>query len=128
MNNTIIQTLAKILGVILIGALGAYLHNYFVSSKSETQINAFSTYLFFTISTIFIITIIELTFKILPDKVVYAFLIGTFLKIGFFTLIFFGNGLLDVSLSFNDRLTIIIPLLVFLFVEVIAVVLTLKRT
>jgi hypothetical protein len=63
----------------------------------------------------------------MSDKVGYAFLVGIFLKLGFFTVLFLSKGILDKPLSTTDRLGLILPLFLFLILEVTAVATRLKQ-
>lgn len=114
-----------VLALFLIGIL---VHPHvFKQAAHPPQISIFGVYLFFALAASIIITGIELLFDVMSDKVGYAFLVGIFLKLGFFTVIFLAKGLLDKPLSMTERLGIVVPLFLFLIVEVIAVGTRLKQ-
>jgi|APGre2960657444_1045066.scaffolds.fasta_scaffold34313_2 hypothetical protein len=113
-------------GLILAILLIIYqLHAFFVSGLSLPY-NLWSIYLFFSISSIVVISFLEWLHTIMPDKVAYAFLIALFLKMGFFLLLYASKGLLDKPMLFSARISLLIPLFIFLFFEVIVVSLRLN--
>lgn len=109
-------------------ALGIWLHPIVLpSSTNPPLISITAIYLFFGIAALIIVTGIELLFDVMSDKVGYAFLVGIFLKLGFFTVLFLSKGILDKPLSTTDRLGLILPLFLFLIIEVAAVATRLKQ-
>ena len=88
----------------------------------------FSIYLFFVIASLIIITGIELLFDFMPANAGYAFLVGIFLKMGAFILIFFSKGLGEATMNFTEKIAILVPLFVFLIIETIAIATRLKQT
>lgn len=92
----------------------------------KLSISLSSIYLFFTIASIFIITSIELIYKYIPASVGYAFLVGIFLKMGIFVILFFAQGMSKTTLSMTDKFSILIPLFVFMAIEIVPVIKSLK--
>jgi hypothetical protein len=92
----------------------------------KLSISLSSIYLFFTIASIFIITSIELIYKYIPASVGYAFLVGIFLKMGIFMIMFYAKTLSKTTLSMTDKFSILVPLFVFMSIEIIPVLKSLK--
>ncbi len=92
----------------------------------KLSISLSSIYLFFTIASLFIITSIELIYKYIPASVGYAFLVGIFLKMGIFVILFFAQGMSKTTLSMTDKFSILIPLFVFMAIEIVPVIKSLK--
>lgn len=92
----------------------------------KLSISLSSIYLFFTIASLFIITSIELIYKYIPASVGYAFLVGIFLKMGIFVILFFAQGMSKTALSMTDKFSILIPLFVFMAIEIVPVIKSLK--
>lgn len=114
--------------VVTLLLIGISVHPYLFDLKGQApKISYVGIYLFFAISASVIITGIELLFDVMSDKVGYAFLVGIFLKLGFFTVMFLSKGLLDKPLTMSERLGIVMPLFLFLIVEVIAIGTRLKQ-
>lgn len=114
--------------VVTLLLIGISVHPYLFDLKGQApKISYVGIYLFFAISASIIITGIELLFDVMSDKVGYAFLVGIFLKLGFFTVMFLSKGLLDKPLTMSERLGIVMPLFLFLIVEVIAIGTRLKQ-
>jgi hypothetical protein len=77
--------------------------------------------LFHFISTLVIYTLIEGVSCKMPNQAGYAYLASIFLKIGFFVLLFKATIFSDVVLEKEERISLIIPLFLFLIAEAIAV-------
>lgn len=114
--------------ILVLFLLGIWLHPYLFGQSTQTpKFSVVGVYTFFAIAASVIITGIELMFDVMSDKVGYAFLIGVFLKLGFFTVLFLAKGLLDKPLAMSERLGIVVPLFLFLIIEVVAVATRLKQ-
>lgn len=97
-------------------------HQYILSAnKTELSFSLSSVYLFHIIAASLVYVIIEVIAEKLPTQAGYAYLASIFLKMGFFVLIFntdlFGNEMLTKP----ERISLVIPLFVFLITEAIAV-------
>jgi hypothetical protein len=57
----------------------------------------------------------------LPNQAGYAYLASIFLKIGFFVLLFSATVFSDVVMEKEERISLVIPLFLFLIAETIAV-------
>ena len=102
-------------------------HNYLLLAfDTKVAFSLISIYSFFGISSVIIITGLELLFKYLPSSTGYAFLVSVFLKMGLFILLFFAGSLSDVALNKVDKISILIPLFSFMALETLAVVSRLK--
>jgi hypothetical protein len=102
-------------------------HSYLIEAfETKVAFSLLSVYLFFGISSIVIITVLELLFKYLPSSTGYAFLVSVFLKMGLFILLFFAGSLSDIALNKVDKISILIPLFSFMSLETLAVVSRLK--
>jgi hypothetical protein len=124
-NNT--QTILLYNGIIALFFGFGFIHSFIVhNSIDKPQLSVLMIYLFFALFAAFITTGIELFYKVIPDKIGYMFLIGTFIKLGFFTVLFLGKGLLDKPLSMTEKLGILIPLFLFLSLEVFVIMKRLK--
>ena len=82
----------------------------------------FSLYAFFGISSIFIVTGIELLYTVMPNNAGYGFLVGMFVKMGLFMMIFYSKMLEIKNIHFSDKIFILLPLFVFLFLETLVVI------
>jgi hypothetical protein len=100
---------------IVMGALQSLFFNW---SLPFTEV---SLYLFFGISSVFIVTGIELLYTIMPNNAGYGFLVGMFIKMGLFMMIFYSKMLELKNILLVDKMFILIPLFVFLFLETLVV-------
>lgn len=80
-----------------------------------------SLYAFFGISSVVIVTGIELLFSVMPNNAGYGFLVGMFVKMGLFMMIFYSKMLDLKTILLLDKMFILIPLFVFLFLETLVV-------
>lgn len=83
--------------------------------------SVFSLYAFFGISSVVIVTGIELLFSVMPNNAGYGFLVGMFVKMGLFMMIFYSKMLDLKTILLLDKMFILIPLFVFLFLETLVV-------
>ena len=82
---------------------------------------AVSLYVFFGVSSVFIITGIELLYTVMPNNAGYGFLVGMFVKMGLFMMMFYSKMLELKTILLVDKMFILIPLFVFLFLETLVV-------
>ncbi len=128
-NNTLKRILTYN-GVVVLTFLLLYFSHQALLNPVNWKIpfSLFSIYLFFVIASLIIITGIELLFDFMPANAGYAFLVGIFLKMGAFILIFFSKGLGEATMNFTEKIAILVPLFVFLIIETIAIATRLKQT
>lgn len=114
----------------LIGGILTFLLHYFVLQMLDNKLpySLLGIYLFFAIAAVIIISGVEYLFKIMPASAGYGFLVGIFLKMGVFMVIFLGGNLADLKLSLLHKLSILIPLFFFMSVEALSVVKRLKQS
>jgi hypothetical protein len=79
-------------------------------------------YLFFTVSAIIVYGAVEAVFSKLPNQAGYAYLMMMCLKIGAFVLIFQQDVFAKTNLLQVERLSLVVPLFLFLVAEALAVV------
>ncbi len=112
-----IITVSVILVLLFVITFG--LHNYI--NNSDLSFSLLNIYSFHAISAIVVYTIVELVASKLPSQAGYAYLMMIFLKIGTFILIFQGSVFLKNDLSLPERISLIVPLFIFLIAEALAV-------
>lgn len=127
-NKTLQRILMYNAIVLFTMVAGGWLHAYLLEKiVPNSAVPVFSMYVFFAGFSILIITAIELLFKTMPNQIGYVFLIGVFIKLGFFTILFLSKGLLEKSVLLPERFAMILPLFLFIGIEVIAVGSLLKQ-
>ncbi len=97
-----------------------YVH-HFLLEKEIVSYSLMSVYLFHLIASVFVYTIIEAVAEYLPDQAGYAYLASMFLKLGFFLLMFKSALFSGVSLVQVERISLVIPLFLFLIIEAAAI-------
>ena len=116
-----IKRIISYLAIIIVVFIVVYFsHDYFLSAK-ELHYSLFSVYLFHVVSTILIYFIVEMVSWKLPSQAGYAYLASMFLKIGFFVMIFQSTIFSDIELEKFERVSLIVPLFLFLIIEAVAV-------
>jgi len=109
-----------IISVIILFILSYSLHQYVLQSKEITPtFSLLSVYLFYVISAITIYLIVEFVAEYLVSQAGYAYLACIFIKLGFFVLIF-NNPVFTEDLSKPERISLVVPLFLFLISEAIA--------
>ena len=126
------NTLKRILlfnGIALVSLVLFYkLHiSLFNDSSWKLNFSLLSVYLFFSIASLVIISVIEILFDITPANAGYIFLVGIFIKMGLFILIFYSKGLADAKMNVIEKLSIFAPLFLFLLIETLAITTRLKQ-
>ena len=87
----------------------------------QLQYSLFSVYLFHALSAIIVYLIIEFLFTKLPNQVGYAYLMLMCFKIGAFVLIF-QKSVFAVDLeALQERISLVVPLFIFLIIEALLV-------
>jgi hypothetical protein len=127
------NTLKRILiynGLLIVAFLLLYFTHHSILSPSawKAPFSLFSIYLFFAICSFVLITGIELLFDFNPTSAAYAFLVGIFLKMGLFMMLFFAKGLAEHPLNFTEKIGILLPLFSFLGIEAAAIITRLKKS
>lgn len=126
------NTLKRILlfnGIALVSLVLFYkLHiSLFNDSFWKLNFSLLSVYLFFSIASLVIISVIEILFDVTPANAGYIFLVGIFIKMGLFILIFYSKGLADAKMNVIEKLSIFAPLFLFLLIETLAITTRLKQ-
>lgn len=127
-NNTLKRILIYNSLVLISFCILYFIHNLVIDPAAwKAPFSLFSIYLFFGICSIILITGIEFLFDVNPTSAAYAFLVGIFLKIGLFMLIFFAKGLAEHPLNFTEKIGILLPLFTFLGIESAAIITRLRK-
>lgn len=97
-------------------------HKYMINLKDiNMSFSLFSVYLFHVISAIIVYVIVEAVALKLPNQAGYAYLTSVFLKLGFFVLLFQASVFANEALTKPERISLVIPLFLFLITEAVAV-------
>ncbi|MFD0964569.1 DUF6168 family protein [Pseudofulvibacter geojedonensis] len=96
-----------------------FLHDALLSKSLPFSL--FNNYLFHAIAAVVVYAIIELMADKLPSQAGYAYLAAIFIKMGVFMLFFQESIFGNVNLVKSDKLSLIIPLFLFLIIEAIGV-------
>lgn len=96
------------------------IHSFILNAQEASVFySLLGVYIFHLIAAMFVYGIVELVAKFLPDQAGYAYLGSIFIKIGFFVLIFKASVFSNVEMPMPERLSLIVPLFLFLFAEAI---------
>ena len=111
-----------LIAVLLLFVISFFLHNFILDSKEiSVSFSLLGVYGFHVISAIVVYSIVELVAEKIPNQAGYAYLASIFLKIGFFVLIFQASIFANEELTKPERISLVIPLFLFLITEAIAV-------
>ena len=78
-----------------------------------------SMYIFHAIAYMVICLCVEFLYSKMPNQVGYAYLASVFIKIGLFVLVFKAEIFGDEPLSMAERLSVVVPLFLFIAFEAI---------
>lgn len=115
-------------GIILLVLAGMVFHPLVAPAGPKSVVSVSDMYLFFGLFALVIVNAMEVLYRSMPDKLGYLFLVATFIKLGFFMIAFLSKGLLEKPLTWSDKLAILLPLFVFLALEVVAIATRLSDT
>lgn len=106
---------------------GIFLHGFLIEkSNVSLPFSLTNIYLFFAIASSIIVTTVVLLQKTIPNQLGYLFLTAVFIKLGLFLLIFSEHLYGENQLEKIARISIIVPLFIFLAFEGVAIGRTLK--
>lgn len=114
-----------LISAVIVAVLGSFFHDLWFGEQI-LNFSVYEVYVFFGVFAVFILIGLYFMNEYIPDKTGYAFLVGIFLKLGFFLIYFLGDEEKFKDPNMTERLSIIIPLILFLFIEVLAVAKFLK--
>ncbi len=110
--------------LLIVGAvfLAVFLTHQYALNNSQLilSFSLLKMYLFHAIASVVVYVMIEIVADKLPSQAGYAFLAAVFLKIGVFILLFSAVIFPEVTLPKFQRISLIIPLFLFLIIEAIA--------
>ena len=87
----------------------------------QLQYSLLSVYLFHALAAIIVYLIIEFLFTKLPNQVGYAYLMLMCFKIGAFVLIFQKSVFAVDLVALQERISLVVPLFIFLIIEALLV-------
>ena len=111
-----------IYSVVLSGVFVAsyFLHVLFLENNNhELPFNLLGMYWFNAAASLLVYLFIEVIASKLPSQAGYSYLVSVFLKLGFFLLIFKNEIFSAQELQMVERLSIVLPLLLFLTLETV---------
>lgn len=115
------KRIALFIAVVIAVFFMSYFGHQFVINNNQIahSYSLFSVYLFHIIASIIIYVLLELVAEHLPTNAGYAYLALTFIKMGFFVLIFQKVVFGETSLSQPERISLVVPLFLFLTLEAV---------
>ncbi|WP_299713941.1 DUF6168 family protein [uncultured Tenacibaculum sp.] len=99
----------------------SYFTNAYLVKELTLSFSLLQVYLFHVIAAFIVYGIVEFVASILPNQAGYAYLASIFIKIGLFVLIFNGSVFAKENLSRPERLSLVVPLFLFLITEAVAI-------
>ena len=105
--------------MVVLFAISYNSHLFLLTQKLSFSI--FNVYAFHLLSAIVVYSVVEIVSSKLPNQAGYAYLMMMFLKIGAFVLIFKNEVFAKEALSQAERVSLVVPLFLFLIAEAVAV-------
>ncbi|RKF05045.1 hypothetical protein C8N26_0444 [Tenacibaculum lutimaris] len=108
--------------IILVLGIGGFFLNSFLLSNAEVTLSfsVLQVYCFNVIATILIYALIEWVLGYLPNETGYLYLGMLMVKFGIFILLFQKSIFSEAGLTTPEKATLLIPIMVFLAIETIA--------
>ncbi|WP_442264716.1 DUF6168 family protein [Tenacibaculum sp. ZS6-P6] len=107
--------------VLVLLFLLSYFTNSYLVKELTISFSLLQVYLFHVIAAFVVYAIVEFVASILPNQAGYAYLASIFIKIGLFVLIFNGSVFAKENLSRPERVSLVVPLFLFLITEAITI-------
>lgn len=114
------RTLVSMVVAIAVTFVLYYFHRFLIDHYSASlSFKLMDTYIFHFVAYFCVVVGLEFTRKVTPDNVGFGYFATIFIKLGAFALIFGSVLFAQESLSMFERLSIVVPLLIFIFMETI---------
>ncbi len=122
MNKQVVKRMIVFsISIVVLVLIGIFVQPALIKTQPKSLVSVPDMYLFFGISALIIINSIEALYQQMPDKIGYLFLVATFIKLGFFMILFLSKGLMEHALTWSDKFGILLPLFLFLSLEVYSI-------
>lgn len=129
MKSSIVKRIIAV-SVIIIAVLflGEFLHLYLVEKfEWKVDLQIASLYYFFGFGALFTYLLLEVGKSFVPDKIIIIFMVSLMIKLGMFIVLFFGGELEIDTLNMSTRISIVIPLFLFVIIECVLALLVLRE-
>ena len=109
--------------IVLLFGIGGFLLNNFLLSNADVTLSfpVLHVYLFNIIATILIYTLVEVVLGYLPNETGYLYLGLMMVKMGILILLFQKSIFSEEGLTKPEKLTLLIPMLLFLAIEAVGI-------
>lgn len=109
------------IAAVVVAFLASYFPHHLIIQAKEINLSfsLLSVYVFYVIAALLVYAIVEFIAEKMPNQAGYAYLASIFLKIGFFVLIFKSSVFSNDALSKIERISLIVPLFLFLILEAV---------
>lgn len=114
------RILLFLLALVLLFIVSYFLNSYLVIEENFS-FSLLSVYLFHTIAALIVYAVVEFVADKMPNQAGYAYLASIFIKIGFFVLIFNTTVFANPNLTKPERISLVVPLFLFLITEAVVV-------
>lgn len=99
----------------------SYFSNLYLLGNTELSFSLLQVYAFHAIAAFIVYAIVEFIASVLPTQAGYAYLASIFIKIGVFVLVFNASVFAKDNLSRPERISLVVPLFLFLITEAIVI-------
>lgn len=119
MKNNIVKRVIAVSAIIVATLfIGEFLHLFLVEKfQWKVDLQIASLYYFFGFGALFTYLLLELGKMFVPSKVIVVFMVSMMIKLGLFMVLFFGGELVIENLNMPTRISIVIPLFLFVIIE-----------
>ncbi|MDE1205373.1 DUF6168 family protein [Tenacibaculum larymnensis] len=108
--------------VVVLATLGFFINNYFIEKNAVSlSFSLLSVYTFNLVASLVIYIAVEIVISYLPNETGYLYLGLMLVKFGVFILLYQDSIFSETGLTKPEKVSILLPILIFLLVEAIGV-------
>lgn len=108
--------------------LGEFIHAKVIALNNwHVDMQLSKLYYFFGFGTLFTYLLLEVGKLFVPNKIFMVFIVALSMKMGVFMVLFFGGEMTIENLNMSTRISIVIPLFLFVIMECILALLILRE-
>ncbi|SFT79659.1 hypothetical protein SAMN05216474_2379 [Lishizhenia tianjinensis] len=129
MKSSVVKRMVIVSAIIIATLfLGEFIHLSIVEKNNlKVDLQISKLYYFFGFGTLFTYLLLEVGKIFTPNKILMVFIVALTMKMGAFLVLFFGGEMDIDTLSMSTRISIVIPLFLFVIMESILALIVLQQ-
>ncbi|MDX1446022.1 DUF6168 family protein [Lishizhenia sp.] len=129
MKSSVVKRMVIVSAIIIATLfLGEMIHLSIVEKNNfKVDLQISKLYYFFGFGTLFTYLLLEVGKIFVPNKILMVFIVALTMKMGVFLVLFFGGEMDIDTLSMSTRVSIVIPLFLFVIMESVLALIVLQQ-